>query len=91
MKFVDLDDALRLIDRELIDVEQDEDEPDEITIDEKSVDDALKSLVSKKPHLIGETKPLPSGSKFGGGKHGKQEPDPDEALKDKYPALRMGR
>lgn len=91
MKFVDLDDALRLVDRDEIDVEQDEDEPDDITIDEKTVDTALKALVTKKPHLIGETKPPASGSKFGGGKNGQKEPDPDEALRDKYSALRMGR
>lgn len=89
MKFVDLDDALRLVDRELIDVEQDEDDPDEIVIDEKSVDDALKALVTKKPHLIGEAKPPASGSKFGGSKD-KKEPDQDEALREKYPALRRG-
>jgi hypothetical protein len=91
MKFVDLDDALRLVDREEIDVEQDEDEPDDIVIDEKSVDAALKTLISKKPHLVGEAKPPASGSKFGGGKNGQKEPDPDQALIDKYPALRMGR
>jgi hypothetical protein len=91
MKFVDLDDALRLVDREEIDVEQDEDEPDDIVIDEKSVDAALKTLISKKPHLVGDAKPPASGSKFGGGKNGQKEPDPDQALIDKYPALRMGR
>jgi hypothetical protein len=90
MKFVDLDDALRLVDRELIDVEQDEDEPDDIAIDEKSVEDALKALVTKKPHLVGEQKPPASGSKFGGGKNGNKEPDPDQVLIEKYPALRRG-
>jgi len=90
MKFVDLDDALRLVDRDEIDIEQDEDDPDEIEIDEKSVEAALKTLVAKKPHLVGDAKPPASGSKFAGGRNGSKEPDPEQALIAKYPALRQG-
>lgn len=87
-KFRDVDDALRLLNRDSIDVDQDEDEPDDVEVDEKSVDKALKALASAKPHLIlADGEEHPSGSKFGGRKKDDQQAD-EEALRDKYPALR---
>lgn len=88
-KFVDIDDALRLIDRSEIQIDQDEDDPSDLTIDEKSVDKALKALAEKKPHLIGDGEGLPaSGSKFAGGRKNTDPNADNEALKQKYPALR---
>lgn len=88
-KFVDIDDALRLIDRSEIQIDQDEDDPSDLTIDEKSVDKALKALAEKKPHLIGDGEGLPpSGSKFAGGRKNSDPNADTEALKQKYPALR---
>lgn len=87
-KFRDVDDALRLVNRESIDVEQDEDEPDDIEIDEKSVEKALKALATSKPHLVlADGEEDRSGSKFGGKKKGDEGTD-DDALRNKYSALR---
>ncbi len=86
-KFRDSDDALALVNRSDIGVEQDEDDPAEIEIDEKSVEAAVKALAKKKPHLlIAEGDTDPSGSSFGRRKS-KDDLD-DEALKAKYAALR---
>ena len=91
MNFVDVDDALRLIDRDAVELDQDEDDPSDIEIDEKSVKVALEALLKAKPHLLkGEQqKPPPpkSGSKTGGGEKSKEQLD-EEALASKYPALR---
>jgi hypothetical protein len=96
MDFVDVDDALSLIDRDLIDIEQDEDDPSEVSVDESTVQSALETLKKKKPHLIkgaqngssgGLTK---SGSKVtGSGKATKEQTD-DDALRARYPALQRG-
>lgn len=98
LKFIDVDDAISLISRDDLDVDQDEDDPSIITIEETSVVDALKDLARRKPHLLrGENeeeqeeeddpRKLPTGSKFGGSK--KKKRDADEAeLRDLYPALR---
>lgn len=91
--FVDIDDVLSLIDREAIEIEQDEDDPSDIEIDERSVKRALLALQEKKPHLVrGEQKlpPPKSGSKMtGGGDKSKDQLD-EEALMSKYSALRRG-
>jgi hypothetical protein len=55
-KFADIDDAIRLIDRAAIVVEQEDDDPDEIEIDSDSVVKALKRLAKNKPHLLVGTK-----------------------------------
>jgi len=87
LKFRDIDDALKLIDRSAIEVDQDEDEPDDITVDESSVEAALKALAKAKPHLIiAEGQEDKSGSKFGGGRKPQKDADED-ALRDRYPAL----
>ena len=93
MNFADIDDALKLIDRDDIDIDQDEDDPSDIEIDEKTVKEALEALAKRKPHLLksenGERKPPKSGSKTGGGEKTKEQLD-DEALAARYPALRRG-
>ena len=91
LKFRDIDDALRLVDREEIEVDQDDEDPSAIEVDPKSVEAALKALAKQKPHLLktdGEDAG-PSASKFGGGRQSKEELD-DEALRAKYPALARG-
>lgn len=95
MNFEDIDDALKLIDREAIEVDQDEDDPSDIDIDLKSVKEALDALAKAKPHLLkvegtGKAPPPKSGSKTGAGTKTKDELDEDE-LVSKYAALRRGR
>lgn len=91
LKFRDIDDALALVNREEIDVEQDEDEPDLVEIDMKTVEEALKDLAKRKPHLIvAEGQGSPSGGKFGGGRKSQQDMD-EETLAKTYPALARGR
>lgn len=90
--FIDVDDALSLIDRDLIEVEQDEDDPSDIEIDKKSVKKALDALKESKPHLVkkdGKPPPPKSGSKFSGGEKSKEQLD-EEALAERYPALNRG-
>lgn len=87
LKFRDLDDALQLIARGDIEVDQDEDDPSDVTVDEKSVKSALEALAKKKPHLIvAEGQGDRSGSKFNGGKKTEKDVD-EEALRKQYPAL----
>lgn len=90
-KFNNVDDAIRLVDRKLIEVEQDEDEPADIEIDETSVEEAVKQLAKAEPHLVkkdgDEGASDRSGSKFGGKSKDKDSSTEDE-LKEKYPALR---
>lgn len=92
--FADVDDALKLVDRNDIDVEQDEDDPSLVEIDKTSVKDALEALKKAKPHLIkasDETgNPRKTGSSFGGGKKKTQDELDEEALLARYPALRRG-
>ena len=87
-KFRDLDDALRLIDRDDVEVDQDEEDPADISVDEDSVETALKQLVEKKPHLlIGEGDGEESGGRFNGKKKAKDGLT-DEVLRERYSALR---
>lgn len=89
LKFADVDDALRLIDRDAVTVTQEEDDPSDVEVDEASVKKALEKLAKSKPHLIKvEGSGGPSGGKFGGGGKGDKGKLSDEELKKKYPALR---
>lgn len=90
LKFKDTDDAISLVKRADIEVEQDENDPAEITVNRKSVEKAVKALADQKKHLIdAEGEGDPSGSKFGGGgNHGQRSKLSEEALKEKYSALR---
>lgn len=91
----DMDDVLALIDRSDFDVDQDEDDPSKVTIDQDTISAAMKNLKKKKPHLFkadadedDEDDSGASGSKVGSrGRRGKGSVDED-ALKDKYPALK---
>lgn len=87
LKFRDIDDALKLVDREGLDIDQDDDDPSEITVDEASVKTALSALAKAKPHLIiAEGQEQRSGSKFNGQKKSDKEID-EEDLRKRYPAL----
>lgn len=87
MKFRDIDDALKLVEREDIEAEQDDDDPTSIELDEGSVETALKNLAKKKPHLlIAEGQGEPSGGKFGGSRKSTQDMD-DDAMMARYDAF----
>lgn len=85
LKFKDTDDALRLIDRDEIEIDEEDG-----TFDKKTVEKAVKDLAERKEHLIasdeGEER-TPSGSKFGGKKKTKEKESGEKTLKSKYPAL----
>jgi len=90
MNFVDIDDVLSLINRDEIDVDQNEDDPSEVDVDVDSVVDALKDLAKRKKHLVKSSNGSApkSGGKVGG-KGGKNSDGlDDEALRNKYRALR---
>lgn len=94
MGFADVDDALRLIDRATVDIDQDEDDPTEVNIDRDTVKSALEALTKAKPHLLKneeKSPPQPTGSRFNGGNKKVNDKDAqDAALREKYPALRRG-
>lgn len=87
LNFIDPQDAIDGVDRSAIEVEQDEDDPADIVIDHKAVTRLVKALASKKPHYLqqGTEDGEPTGSRFGGKQ--RQNVDPDEELRKKYPAL----
>ena len=87
LNFRDVDDALQLVNRELIEIEQDDDDPSEIDLNKASVKAALEKLAKAKPHLIAaEGQGEKSGSKFNGKKQSTKDAD-EEVLKKLYPAL----
>src|SRR5690606_12187578 len=51
-RFKNSDELLALVNRKEIDVDQDEDDPSEIEVDLESVEDAVKALAKKSPHLL---------------------------------------
>lgn len=87
--FQDPGDVLKLVNRSEIEVDQDDDDPSEIEVDEESVEDAVKALAKKKKHLLKskEQQRSKSGSKMNGRRTKTSEPS-DQALRDKYSALR---
>jgi hypothetical protein len=90
-KFLDPSDALRPEVLDAIGVEQDEDDPTQVTIDPSSVTKAVKALATSKKHYIGgeQQKQAPkSGSQFGGSTTGSNMTADEQALANKYPALR---
>lgn len=87
-RFKSSDELLALVDRREIDVDQDEDDPSEIEVDLESVEEAVKALAKKSPHLLKTNRSgTKSGSKFGGKRKKSNEPS-DEELRKKYAALR---
>jgi uncharacterized membrane protein YqiK len=88
MKFRDIDDALKLVDRSKIEVDQDEENPEDVEIDETSINDALKVLAKSKPHLlIAAGDQGPSGGNLGRSGKDKDQLD-EEKLRQMYPTLR---
>jgi hypothetical protein len=87
-RFKSQDELLALIDRREIDVDQDDEDPSEIEVDLESVEDAVKALAKRSPHLLKTTRAgSKSGSKFGGSKK-KSSTASDDALRKQFPALR---
>lgn len=87
-KFRDTDDALAMVDRNLLDIDQDEDDPASVDIDADSVKRAVKKLADTKKHLImsGTDDDEPTGSQFGGkGKKNKQTTE--EVYQKRYSSL----
>lgn len=86
-KFKDPSDALAMVDRTLIVVDQDEDDPSKVTIELATVKTAIKKLADAKKHLLisGTEDGGKTGSQFGGtggaGKPGEVD------YKTKYPSL----
>lgn len=100
LQFRDIEDALRLVDRKDIDVDQDPDEPDQIDIDQESVVDALRALAKSKPHLLNKKKKddeededeedderRPSGGKVGQRRRKRSGELTEQQLREKYGAL----
>ena len=93
MKFLDEDVAVALVDRDVIEYDQDDDDPASVKIDTDSVKEALDDLKKAKPHLlVAEGSDEPTGGKFGGSrqkKTGKEtEAEQLEHMKRLYPAMR---
>ena len=88
LKFRDSDDALAMVDRSLIDVDQDEDDPADVKIDEDTVKRAVKALADKKKHLLqtGTEDGEPTGSQFGNRNNGRKK-STEADYKTKYSAL----
>ncbi|MCA1800480.1 MAG: hypothetical protein LC687_05015 [Actinobacteria bacterium] len=87
-RFRDTDDALAMVDRSAIVVDQDEENPADIELDTKSVEDAVKKLASSKRHLIssGTEDDAATGGQFGG-KNKQKKLTTEEEYQKKYPSL----
>lgn len=88
-KFLDPEDALLLVDRGMIEVEQDEDEPQKVVVDRDTVKKAVKKLADSKKHLLGTGTEDggPTGSQFGNNGKGGKAPTAEEELRKRYPSL----
>lgn len=84
-KFLDPEDAVKLISRKDIVVDQDDEDPTDIDIDEESIEDAVKALAKKKKHLInrGTSPNGKTGSKVGGGRKNRGELN-DANVREKF-------
>lgn len=91
--FADEDDAINLVKQSDLDIDQDEDDPSEIEVDFESVEEAIKALAKKKPHLLKakdeeeEEDETPRTPKFNGRKKSKSALS-EERLRELYPTLR---
>lgn len=88
--FVDPEDAVALVNRSALTYEQDEDDPSDIDIDLKTIQAEVKRIAQKKPHFIRgqentDEDDEPTGSEF---KRKGKKRTTEEALMEKYPALR---
>lgn len=97
MKFINPSNALALVDRGLIEVEQDDDDPSSVDLDKESVKDALKQVAKENPHLlVAEGDENASGGKFGGSRNTgsneqKRKNQQEKVETDLYPAMRNRR
>jgi len=93
LNFIDPEDALTMVDRSEIEVDQDDDDPAKVDIDKESLKKAVKSLADRKKHLLksGTEDDEPTGSSFGGGssRTGKKKTAQQE-LMERYPSLQQG-
>lgn len=87
LKFLDVEDALNLVDRSKIVADQDDEDPTDIDIDEDSVKAAVKALAARKPHFLnkGTDDGEATGSQFGGSRKAKKQSE--DAFKELYPSL----
>jgi len=86
--FADVDDALSLVRRDDIEVDQDEEEPAEVEVDTESVKRAVKALADRKKHLLksdggSDGDGQRTGSK-GGGRCRSGEPSEEQKLRMSY-------
>ena len=90
LKFKDPSDALALVDRDMIDADQDEDDPSKVDIDKDSVKRAVKKLADAKKHLLqsGTEDGGATGSSFGNSGKGGKKPTQEEELRQRYSSLR---
>jgi hypothetical protein len=88
MKFRDLADALMYVNRSSIEVEQDDDDPADIEVNEATVEAAVKALAKKKPYLLQADGDVDETGGNVGRRGKKDDALSEEALKEKYPALR---
>lgn len=92
-KFLDPSDALRPEVLDAVVIEQDEDDPSQITVDTASVTKAVKALAATKKHYLAapqekQRQAPKSGSSFGGSGTQSNLTADEQALAQKYPALR---
>lgn len=89
LKFRDPSDALAMISRKDIEVDQDEDDPTDVEVDMDSVKTAVKKLAQSKKHLLasGTDDDEPTGSKFGSGNGKTKKKSTEDQYREKYSAL----
>jgi hypothetical protein len=88
LNFRDLGDALVQVDRSKIEVDQDETDPSDLEVDEASVKTAVEKLAKDKPYLLKADGDVDETGGNVGRKGKKDDSLSEQALRDKYPALR---